>query len=61
MLSGRDAPLGAVVQRLALWSPAMSIMLGTDEVQKNIVGERVLGLAAEPDVDRGVPWREIRR
>jgi alkylation response protein AidB-like acyl-CoA dehydrogenase len=61
MLSGDDAPMGAVVQRLTLWSPAMSIMLGTDEVQRTIVGERVLGLPAEPQADRGVPWREIRR
>ena len=61
MLADGDAPLDGVVQRLALWSPAMSIMLGTDEIQGNLIGVRELGLPREPDPAAGLPWREIRR
>jgi alkylation response protein AidB-like acyl-CoA dehydrogenase len=45
----------------SLGAPAAHIAGGSDEVMKNIIGERVLGLPGEPRVDKGVPWREVLR
>ena len=44
-----------------LGAPAAHIAGGSDEVMKNIIGERVLGLPGEPRVDKGLPWREVLR
>jgi alkylation response protein AidB-like acyl-CoA dehydrogenase len=54
-----DAPLRGIMQKYGLFTPAGSIAGGTDEINKNIIGERVLGLPKEPDVSRDLPWREL--
>ena len=41
--------------------PGYRIAGGSDEIQLNIIAERMLGLPQDPSSDRGVPWREIPR
>lgn len=59
-LLGDDAPEQGVLQVYGLFIPAMSIAGGTDEVQRNVLAERVLGLPREPDLSRDVPYRQLQ-
>src|SRR6478735_8217457 len=59
MLMGTDTPGGGLVQEVTLFSPGPSIYGGTDQVQRNIIGERVLGLPKEPGPAKDTPYKEL--
>jgi alkylation response protein AidB-like acyl-CoA dehydrogenase len=59
MIMGTDTPGGGAVQEITLFSPGPSIYGGTDQVQRNIIGERVLGLPKEPGPSKDTPFKEL--
>lgn len=59
LLDGPDHPDGDDANFAAMNAYFTSIGGGTDQIQRNIIGERLLGLPREPEVDRDVPFRDV--
>ena len=54
-----DMPLEGIFEEALLYAPALRIAGGTDEVMRNIIAERVLGLPADVRVDKDVPFNKV--
>lgn len=59
VLTGEDSLTDPTWQNLYMSMPGLRLAGGTDEILRNIISERVLGMPGEPRIDKGRPFKDI--
>jgi alkylation response protein AidB-like acyl-CoA dehydrogenase len=58
--AGEQTP-GRIISEMSLWRQSLSLGGGSNEIQRNIISERVLGMPREYAGDRDIPYRDVKR